>query len=242
MSSNNDESSQRESDSSPSSRSQEDASSISEPNIPTEVRHSITAAKIPESRKLSDVKKKIRNDTNQNMIIRNLTRNENHIQTGPTNGFEVSEDDDSNNSDDSEPKRMDTHELNFNKKILLLQSHKSSSLVNKYYQSQKSLIEGTGFEKDSFVKDIDLKTKKHRFIIRSNSSFRLRWDLFIMLLAIFNCIVAPVNVAYQPQFMNEWYFVVLNSIIDFLFFVDIVVNFRTAFLHFKTGDEVSDPK
>jgi hypothetical protein len=35
---------------------------------------------------------------------------------------------------------------------------------------------------------------------------------------------------------------VLDSSIDLFFFIDIVVNFRTTFIHSRTGDEESDPK
>lgn len=34
----------------------------------------------------------------------------------------------------------------------------------------------------------------------------------------------------------------LEYIIDFLFFLDIVINFRTTYNHSQTGDEVFDPK
>ncbi len=37
-------------------------------------------------------------------------------------------------------------------------------------------------------------------------------------------------------------FYVLNSLIDFVFFLDIVVNFRTTFYDIETGDEVFDAK
>lgn len=37
-------------------------------------------------------------------------------------------------------------------------------------------------------------------------------------------------------------FYVLNSLIDFVFLLDIIVNFRTTFYDIETGDEVFDPK
>ena len=37
-------------------------------------------------------------------------------------------------------------------------------------------------------------------------------------------------------------FIVLNSLIDFIFLMDILVNFRTTFYDIETGDEVFDPK
>ena len=37
-------------------------------------------------------------------------------------------------------------------------------------------------------------------------------------------------------------FYVLNSLIDFVFLLDIIVNFRTTFYDIETGDEVFDSK
>ena len=51
-----------------------------------------------------------------------------------------------------------------------------------------------------------------------------------MLLAIYNCIITPVNVAFQPAVMETIYFLILNLIIDITFLSDIVVNFKE-----KTG-------
>ena len=42
--------------------------------------------------------------------------------------------------------------------------------------------------------------------------------------------------------METPFFVFLNSLIDFIFFLDIIVNFRTSFYDIETGDEVFDPK
>ena len=37
-------------------------------------------------------------------------------------------------------------------------------------------------------------------------------------------------------------FYVLNTLIDFIFLLDIIVNSRTSFYDMETGDEVFDPK
>jgi hypothetical protein len=80
-----------------------------------------------------------------------------------------------------------------------------------------------------------------RFLIRGHSKFKLRWDVIIMLLAIFNCFIIPFDVAFEPPFFNTWIFKILNSIIDFIFFLDLIVNFRTTFIHYKTGNEIIEP-
>jgi len=51
-----------------------------------------------------------------------------------------------------------------------------------------------------------------KWLIRSHSKNKLRWDVVVMLLAIFNCFAIPVAVAFQPDFMETWYFLLINSI------------------------------
>ena len=63
-----------------------------------------------------------------------------------------------------------------------------------------------------------------------------------MLLAIYNCIITPVNVAFNPDVMQTVYFIILNTIIDIVFFTDILVNFRTTYINEKSGDEIMDFK
>lgn len=63
-----------------------------------------------------------------------------------------------------------------------------------------------------------------------------------MILAIFNCFAIPVDVAFEPAFMDTWYFLLINSVIDFIFLLDLIINFRTTFIHEKTGKEIIEPR
>lgn len=56
-----------------------------------------------------------------------------------------------------------------------------------------------------------------------------------MILAIFNCFFVPIQAAFDLngsslEFVYSPAFIILNFVIDFLFFVDIVLNFRTVYL------------
>jgi len=79
-------------------------------------------------------------------------------------------------------------------------------------------------------------------LIRSHNKNKLRWDIVIMFLAIFNCFAIPLDVAFKPNFMGEWYMTVINSLIDLSFFIDLIVVFRTTFIHEKTGNEIIEPQ
>ena len=81
---------------------------------------------------------------------------------------------------------------------------------------------------------------KIKFIINPNNDHKTRWDYYIMVAAIFNCFTIPFKVAYSPPVMDGVVFIVLNAIIDFTFFVDILVTFRTCYID-DFGNEVFLP-
>ena len=84
--------------------------------------------------------------------------------------------------------------------------------------------------------------KNTKCLFRANGKCKVKWDFLIMILAIWNCFTIPVQVAFDPPFMRHTAFTVQNSFIDFFFFVDILVNFRTSFFHPRTGVETLEPK
>ena len=63
-----------------------------------------------------------------------------------------------------------------------------------------------------------------------------------MTLALWNSFSIPFFVAFRPGIADHPSSNLIDSIIDFLFFVDIIVNFRTTYYNSRTGDEVIQPK
>jgi hypothetical protein len=63
------------------------------------------------------------------------------------------------------------------------------------------------------------------------------WDLFIILLAIYNCLSIPIVVAFNPDYAKSSSMEVNDNMIDILFLCDIVVTFRTTYLTAVTGEE-----
>ena len=63
-----------------------------------------------------------------------------------------------------------------------------------------------------------------------------------MILAIYSWFVIPVQCAFNPSFSFHPAYIVVDSIINFIFIVDVFINFRTTFLHPLTGEEVFDSK
>ena len=83
-----------------------------------------------------------------------------------------------------------------------------------------------------------MEKKESSFIIRYNHPYKIKWDLGVMLLATWNTLTIPIEVSFEPEIMEGKFFFWSNSIIDALFFVDILVNFRYAYVHPKTSEEV----
>lgn len=76
------------------------------------------------------------------------------------------------------------------------------------------------------------------FIIRHNNPHKIRWDLFIMLVSVWNCFTLPVDIAFEPDFFESPGMIVFNYLIDCVFAVDILINFRTTVIDGKTGLEI----
>lgn len=85
------------------------------------------------------------------------------------------------------------------------------------------------------------KRNKHSgCLFRVNDPWRTRWDLFIILLALYNSVSVPLEVGFE---FEESYLglKVVGYCFDFFFAMDIVVNFRTAYLD-EEGKEVTRPR
>lgn len=91
--------------------------------------------------------------------------------------------------------------------------------------------------------DKDQRERLHQIkcLIRSHSKNKLRWDVLIMCLAVFNCYAIPIDVAFEPPAFDNWIWILINTLIDLLFAIDLIVYFRTTFIHEKTGNEVIEP-
>lgn len=87
------------------------------------------------------------------------------------------------------------------------------------------------------MKDKFMKHKMNiRCMIHHNDNFRVRWDIFVMALALWNCLSIPFDVAFEPEIPKEYE--IFEYFVDTCFIIDIFVAFRTTFINEKTGFEV----
>lgn len=63
--------------------------------------------------------------------------------------------------------------------------------------------------------------KKVKWMIRYSSDTRLYWDIWIIILAVWNSLYIPYDIAFQPSFSNNVFLIFFNAFIDFNFLVDI---------------------
>lgn len=69
-------------------------------------------------------------------------------------------------------------------------------------------------------------------MLRYDSKWKLRWDFFIILLALWNSISIPLEVAFpEMPFFKATAYIVFGRIVDILFAVDLIVNTRVTFIH-----------
>jgi len=111
----------------------------------------------------------------------------------------------------------------------------------------KDNILSNSFDENSDEDDIsEFKTKdkipKKRFFWRALNQGKIKWDLFIMLLATVNWFQVPYNVAFTDQESRSIFADLFNFSIDFIFMLDVVINFRTSIIIESTAVEIFDNK
>lgn len=79
-------------------------------------------------------------------------------------------------------------------------------------------------------------------MLRMNEPKRVKWDLFVMILATWNCIWIPLDIAFEPSITDSLLIIILGNFIDTCFWIDIVLMFRTTYIKGSTGDEIVNPK
>lgn len=77
-------------------------------------------------------------------------------------------------------------------------------------------------------------------MLRCRSSAKLYWDTIIIIFALYNAIVLPLEIAYKPKSLKQPGEITVEVFIDMLFVIDIFINFRTTYISNVSGDEIFD--
>lgn len=114
-------------------------------------------------------------------------------------------------------------------------------------------------ELDETAKDqlaLEDATRERWYIITSRGSFRIYWDSFIILFAVINGIVLPLQMAFLKTFekvdeaLKEEgstlsivsFLNIFDTLTTIVFAIDIVVAFMSSFINVSTGDEIFEIK
>lgn len=69
---------------------------------------------------------------------------------------------------------------------------------------------------------------------------RIQFDLYIIILAIYNSIFLPFEIAFKPAFLGGSVMYQFNKFTDLSFLLDIILNFRTTYVN-QIGEEEKLP-
>lgn len=84
------------------------------------------------------------------------------------------------------------------------------------------------------------KKCKFELLVYPNSKFKIVWDLIVIALSVYNSVLIPYEFAYSSN--THIVLDVLDRVIDSIFIIDIVVNFRSVYKDSKTEELVTSAK
>lgn len=116
--------------------------------------------------------------------------------------------------------------------------HRSESFSNPENKYPPHTMNGTRF----YLRELPRPCKPRILILRQADPKRLKWDLFIMVLAIWNCFAILFTIAFVRDPGDLWVVGIIDGFIDVAFFTDIVLNFNTSVIKENTGDEIFERK
>ena len=79
-----------------------------------------------------------------------------------------------------------------------------------------------------------------KFKFYPSSKFKVKWDLFIILLALYNSIFVPAEFSFNLGIENNYYYKSMTYMIDFIFIFDVIVNFRSVYYDSVHEEYVTD--
>ena len=71
------------------------------------------------------------------------------------------------------------------------------------------------------------RTGRKKCMLYPEDKFLDNWNIFITFILLFTSIFTPLRIAFVEEDGLDW--IMINALIDILFFLDIIVIFNTAF-------------
>ncbi|CAI2376015.1 unnamed protein product [Moneuplotes crassus] len=108
--------------------------------------------------------------------------------------------------------------------------------IRQIYQSELE----SEITSDERASDSQNSGRKFRCLFRAHDKNKLRWDLYIMLLATLNCFQVPYTLAFSEEGEEPLFLSVINWLLDVSFIIDLIIGFRSTYVNEKTGKEIVD--
>jgi len=112
-----------------------------------------------------------------------------------------------------------------------------AQLNSSFFDSSGYSIEDEAIRPKELIK---FEKPRSKYLFGVNSSFKHRFDMLIVLFALFNTFMVPLKVSFNPEFLESPIITIINGLTDFSFMLDMIFSFRTV-IFLKNGDEIDQP-
>ena len=69
---------------------------------------------------------------------------------------------------------------------------------------------------------------KEYYIIDHMNPVMVKWELLVIILAVYSSWILPLDIAFKPPSLDNKNIKAFNYVIDAMFFLDIIITFRTT--------------
>ena len=82
-----------------------------------------------------------------------------------------------------------------------------------------------------------------KYVLKYNGQIKTYWDISILVFAVYNSITIPLAFTFNFDWMQTDALAIVDSTIDLIFLLDILLVCRTTFLDVDdTGEEITDTR
>ena len=92
-------------------------------------------------------------------------------------------------------------------------------------------------------KEVPIQASDKKIIFSYSSRFIKHWNNAVIILAMYNSVTIPMAIFYQdngPTALAGEPIALLDSFVDLIFLIDVIITFRTTYLDTAIGEEVTE--
>ena len=92
-------------------------------------------------------------------------------------------------------------------------------------------------------KEVPIQASDKKIIFSYSSRFIKHWNNAVIILAMYNSVTIPMAIFYSengPTMLEGEPIALLDSFVDLIFLIDVIITFRTTYLDTAIGEEVTE--